>query len=191
MLGLCRLKLASEPEEVRRRADVRRADMRDFDLGREFSLVTLPFRSFQHLLTVADQLACLSRVREHLAPRGRLVLDVFNPSIAFLAREPSGDEAEPPFRMPDGRTVARICRVVSRDLFRQVQNVELVYDVEHPGGLKERVVHAFPMRYFFRFEVEHLLRRSGFALDAVHADFAGNPYGSTYPGEMIFVARRE
>src|SRR3989304_4574878 len=47
-------------------------DMRDFRLDERFGLVIIPFRSFLHLLTVADQKACLAHIREHLAEGGRL-----------------------------------------------------------------------------------------------------------------------
>jgi hypothetical protein len=46
------------------------------------------------------------------------------------------------------------------------------------------------MRYLFRFEVEHLLARSGFTVEHVYADYERNPYGSHYPGELIVVARK-
>jgi hypothetical protein len=46
------------------------------------------------------------------------------------------------------------------------------------------------MRYFFRYEVEHLLARCGFTVEALYADYDKSPYGSKYPGELIFVARK-
>ena len=46
------------------------------------------------------------------------------------------------------------------------------------------------MRYLFRDEVEHLLVRCGFDLETAYADFEKNPYGSTYPGDIICVARK-
>ena len=77
-----------------------------------------------------------------------------------------------------------------RDAFNQINYVELIYYVTHPDGREERLVHSFPMRYLFRFEAEHLLVRSGFEVEDVYADFEKNPYGSTYPGELIFVAKK-
>ena len=68
--------------------------------------------------------------------------------------------------------------------------VELLYDVTHADGHEERLVHAFPMRYLFRFEAEHLLARCGFAIEALYAGFDKSPYGSAYPGELVFVARK-
>jgi hypothetical protein len=97
---------------------------------------------------------------------------------------------EPEFVTPDGRKVIRRHRIVARDLHHQINQVELIYYVTHPDGTQERLVHAFPMRYLFRFEAEHLLVRCGFEVEAVYADFDKSPYGSKYPGELIFVAKR-
>jgi len=98
-------------------------------------------------------------------------------------------EAEPPFTHPDGRIVTRRSRILERDPANQVFTGELIYDVAHPGGRTERLVHQYRFRYFFRFEAEHLLARAGFAVDHVYSGFDRAPYGSTYPGELIFVAR--
>ena len=87
MLAVCREGLAAEPAEVQARVQLVEADMRDFDLGREFALATIPFRPFQHLTTVEDQIACLHAIHRHLRPGGRLVLDIFNPYLPALVEE--------------------------------------------------------------------------------------------------------
>lgn len=192
MLQVCRDRVAREPDEVRSRVRLVQADMRSFGLARTFALVTMPFRPFQHLTTVEDQLRCLAAIHRHLERGGRLVLDLFNPSLTALVQDNLGREAgeEPEFTTPDGRRVTRWHKIVSRDLLHQVNQVELVYYVTHPDGRKERLVHGFPMRYLFRYEAEHLLVRSGFDVEALYADYDRNPYGSTYPGDLIFVARK-
>jgi SAM-dependent methyltransferase len=192
MLAACREPLSREPAEVQSRVQLVRGDMRRFDLGRAFSLVTTPFRPFQHLITVKDQLSCLACIRRHLADGGRLVLDLFNPDMGRLVDDKylSEQEEEEPFSLPDGRSVVRRYRTVSRDPFNQVQQNELIYYVTHPDGREERLVHAFPFRHLFRFEAEHLLVRSGFQVEDVYADFDKSPYGSKYPGDLIFVARK-
>jgi SAM-dependent methyltransferase len=192
MLGVCRERLHKEPQEVQARVELVQGDMRDFDLGKAFALVTVPFRPFQHLTTVQDQMACLSCIHDHLLPGGQLILDLFNPSLHTLVREDMGEEQgdEPPFITPDGREVVRRWRWTSRDLFNQINHVEMIYYVTHPDGQQERLVHAFPMRYLYRFEAEHLLARCGFALQHVYADYEKHPYGYTYPGDLIMVARK-
>ena len=144
------------------------------------------------MTTVDDQLACLASIRNHLADGGRLILDVFNPSLSLLMDDRYLDEhgEEPEFTMADGRRVVRRERTVTRDLFNQVQDVELIYYVTHTDGREERLVHRFQMRYLFRFEAEHLLARSGFQVEALYADYDKSPHGSKDPGELIFVAKK-
>ena len=191
MLKVCRERLQGEAKEVRAGTRLVQADMRDFDLSQTFKLVTLPFRPFQHLTTVEDQLACLKCLHRHLAKGGKLILDIFNPMVESLTRDNLGEEVgeEPEFTTPDGRRVIRCSKTVSRDLFNQVIHVELIYYVTHPDGRQERLVHAFPMRYLFRYEAEHLLVRSGFEVEQVYADYDKSLFGSKYPGELIYVAK--
>ena len=192
MLEVCRQRLHEESEGVRGHVRLVEADMRTFDLGSRFTLATIPFRPFQHLITVEDQLSCLASIRRHLVDNGVLILDLFNPSLDFLVNRPVGEELdeEPPFVTPDGRKVIRRQKTVAIDRFQQVGHYELIHYVSHPDGRQERLVQAFPMRYLFRFEAEHLLARAGFTLEHVYADFEKNPYGSKYPGELLIVARR-
>ena len=191
MLEVCRQRLKDEPIEVQDQVTLIQGDMRDFSLGKTFSLVTTPFRPFQHLLTVEDQVSCLTSIHRHLEPGGVLILDIFNPSLEALTADNLGEEIgrEPEFTTPEGIRVLRFDKTVSRDLVSQIIRVELVYYLTHPDGQKERLVHAFPLRYLFRFEVEHLLSRCGFEVDDIYADYQKNPLGYTYPGELIFVAR--
>ncbi len=193
MLAVCGAAIDAEPPEVRRRIALCQANITDFDLGRGHRLITMPFRPFQYLLTVQEQLACLSAIWRHLEPGGQLVFDLFNPSVDGLARplDPSVTDAEPPFTHPDGRTVVRRNRVLERDLANQTFGGELTYEVTHPGGRVESLVHRYRFRYLFRFEVEHLLARAGFAVDGVYSGFDRSQYGSHYPGELIFIARRQ
>src|SRR5262249_20178575 len=191
MLGVCRRKLENEPADVRSRVHLVDGDLRDFRFPRRFKLVTIPFRPFQHLTTVDDQLSCLSSIHRALADDGRFVFDLFNPSLDALVI-PVGQESEPEpeFVTADGRRVIRRYQTVNRDRFNQVNHAELIYYITHPNGRQERIVHAFPMRYIFPFEAEHLLARAGFTVEHLYADWDKSPYGSKYPGELIFVARK-
>src|SRR5258708_13420530 len=63
--------------EARERLHLVQGNMAGFDLGEKFRLGIIPFRPFQHLLEVHQQINCLECVRKHLAPGGRLILVVF------------------------------------------------------------------------------------------------------------------
>jgi SAM-dependent methyltransferase len=193
MLRRLQENLAQETPVVRDLISYEQGDMQSFDLGRQFRLITIPFRPFQHLLTAESQLACLDCIRRHLAPGGRFILDVFNPSVQTLAEEPSDKEFghEPEFVMPDGRRVRRSARIPRRDLAAQINDVELIYSVTDPDGAERTLIHEFRMRYLFRFEVEHLLARAGLRIVELYADYDRSPFGSKYPGEIIAIAEAD
>src|SRR5438105_2408836 len=103
MLERCREKLAREPVPVRERVSLHEADVRQFQVrdsgtagASGFPLAIAPFRVFQHLVSVADQVRCLETVRAHLAPGGRLVFDVFNPHFTKLTSDRSAAVEETP-----------------------------------------------------------------------------------------------
>lgn len=193
MLEICREKLKGEPPEVRGRAKLVRADMRSFDLGSKFSLIIITYGPFNLLLSVEEQICCLNCINRHLPDNGALLFDVFYPDLKELSASEKGAEifmAKTPFEMPDGRIVTWGIRYNSVDYNRQVIHGELIYDIRYPDGHEERLVYTDPLRYFFRFEVEHLLARTGFRTVSVYADFDKEPFGSKYPSELVFFARK-
>ncbi len=192
MLNVCKKRVAELSPEVNSRISLIKNDMRSFDLEREFGLITLPFRPFQHLTTVEDQISCLKTIHKHLKPGGRLILDLFNPSMKFLVDENAFKESgdEPGFEMPDGRKVTRRIRIAKRDLFNQVSDCELIYYIKHPDGHEEKAIHEFKMRYLFRYEAEHLLVRCGFEVENLFAGYDRSEFGSKDPGELVFVATK-
>jgi len=126
MLAVCHERLNTEPKHVRSKVQLVEGDMRHFELARTFGLVTLPFRPFQHLTTVGDQLACLDCIHHHLETGGKLILDIFNPWLEALAKQNIGEEMaeEPEFSMPDGRRIIRRHKITSRDVFNQINYVD-------------------------------------------------------------------
>jgi SAM-dependent methyltransferase len=191
MLERCRAKLAAEPAEVRARVRLLRASMTEFELEGRFRLVTAPFRSFQHLCTVEEQLACLACAHRQLEPGGRVILDFFHVDPSALSDPAWTAEREdsPETRLPDGRRFRRTVRIVARHRAAQVNDVEFVYYVTHPDGRAERLAQVFPLRYFFRYEVEHLLARAGFRVAALYGNFDRSPFADDSP-EMIFLAEK-
>ena len=181
-------KRAAMRVEARERVHLVQGDMTRFDLGEKFRLVIIPFRPLQHLLEVEQQLDCLECVRKHLAPGGRLILDVFQTDAERMhdpvhMREMLVTE----YRTPDGRQVRITERVAAFHRAEQRNDVEMIFFVKHPGGREERLVFAWPLRYFFRYEVEHLLARCGFKVAAEYGDFDRTAIQDDSP-EMIFVA---
>jgi SAM-dependent methyltransferase len=181
-------KRAAYRVEARERVHLVQGDMAGFDLGEKFRLIIIPFRPFQHLLEVRQQMDCLGCVRKHLAPGGRLILDVFQTDAERIhdpvhMREMLVTE----YKTADRREVRISERVAAFHRAEQRNDVEMIFSIRHPDGRQERLVFAWTLRYFFRYEVEHLLGRSGFQVTAEYGNFDRSPIRNDSP-EMIFVA---
>lgn len=163
------------------------APMQRFDLGEDrFTLIFAAFRVFQHLYTIEDQLACLACVRRHLAPGGRFAFDVFAPRLARTAQTEEPEQVDARFEQ-DGESVTRYA-AVSRDPAAQLLHVRFRYERARNGEIVGSEEAHFRMRWFWRFELEHLLARAGFGEVVMHGDFDRRPIGADTPA-FIAIAR--
>ncbi|HWQ12980.1 MAG TPA: class I SAM-dependent methyltransferase [Roseiflexaceae bacterium] len=153
-----------------------------------FGLAIVALNSFMHLTTTADQLAALGHLHAALAPGGLLALDLFNPDARGLAGLDGGLVLDRAFTLVDG---ARVQKFVAQraDMARQLNHVTFIYDELDAAGQVRRTTYPFTMRWLYRYELEHLLARCGFALEAVYGSYELDPFA---PGsELMFsVARR-
>jgi len=157
------------------------ASMETFDVGaRRFALVTCPFRAFQHLLTVDAQLAALANVRRHLAPGGAFAFDVFDPKLAWIAAPADTERLDATF-MIDGVETRRFAST-RVDLATQVMEVTFRFEPAQTDG--NTIVR---LRWFYRYEIEHLLARVGFTDLTIYGGYDRRPWKPE--GETVIVAR--
>ena len=187
MLALAQRKVAAEG--LAEHVTLVQADMRDLDLGTRFNLAFVVANSFMHLLSIDDQLAALARIRAHLNPGGLLVLDLFNPDLNRLLDSEGRFVLEKVMTEPE--TGQRVMKFFSRqaDQGQQILRVTFVVDeVDGDGGVR-RTLFPISLRYFFRYELELLLRHAGFVVEAIYGshdldEFSGDS------DQLIAVARR-
>ena len=164
-------------------------DMRELALDRAFSLVIIPFRGFLSLLSVDDQVRTLSRVRDHLAPDGRLVFDIFVPDPDMLAQD-----QDVPYHLrdvirPDTGERLVLWHQSRYDHHNQVIDVRVIVEsLDDAGAVSRRLYRDFQVRYAHRWEVEHLLARCGYEVVDLFGDFERSPFDET-SAEMVWVAR--
>lgn len=171
MLDDLKRRLAAESPEVRRRITLVRGDMRKKKLGRKFPLVFCTFNTALHLFTRRDVEAFFARVREHLAPGGRFVVDLSTPQPVDLARDPEAWHGAPPFRHPTAGRV-RYKERFEYDPVRQVLFVTMRFSPMQGG---DEWIVPLAHRQFFPAEWEALLHYNGLDAIEVHGDFAGGP----------------
>ena len=163
------------------------ADCRQFELGRKFALIFLPFNSMQHLHDPASLESLFRCVRGHLEDHGRFIFDVFNPSIAILNRDPSDRRLEREFEDPDGKGTIRLEQTMHYDDASQVNRIQWYFS---SATQKDFRVEQLPMRCFFPQELDLLARWGGFVIQQKFGNFERKPFTS---GDMkqVMVCRAE
>jgi SAM-dependent methyltransferase len=187
MLARARCKAGRELEG---RLHLLRADMRDFDLGRQFELAFAAFGTFHHLLTPDDQLACLRCVARHLAPGGLFACDL----RPFWHDEWEAGDSVPLLHdwtrpLPEtGESVTKL-RAARTDRARQTKHETHIYDRLSTDGTLRRLVHEVDLRFVTRYEMEGLLRDAGLHCDRLYGDFDLSPFNEESP-YLIAVAQK-
>ena len=168
MIERCRGKL--EPAD---RARVWVANATRFRTEERYALVVAPFRVLSHVQEPGDQLRLLDAAHDHLLPGGRFVFDLYVPNLKLLLEglpETSDFDGE----HAPGRRLRRIVSSSPANLARQTSRVRMGFVWDEDDG-ERREDWEFEMRFFFRFEIEHLVARSKLTLEAIHGDFEGGP----------------
>ena len=190
MLAIARHKLEQRPSHVQSRVQLVEGDMRRFSIDRRFALITIPYRAFLHNLDAADQLETLGRVRDHLSENGQLVFNVFDPKVQHLAAGRWSIPAKRRREFVHPRTGHRVTikEEFTYDLARQMVDGAFVFDEVDAttGQVRGTVRSPLTLRYVFRYEMEHLLARSGFRIEALFGDFKRGPFVAG--GEQIWIA---
>lgn len=170
------------------------ADMRQLDLERAFALIILPGHSFQFMLTPQDQLKALASFKSHLLPGGALVIHLDHQDVGWLDRVcgPLAGVFEPcnTIRHPRTGELIRPAHAWIYEPSTQTATVTSKWEQldEHGNVLHAWTRAPMPLHCVFRFEMEHLLARAGFELQALYGDFFENELVSD-SSEMIWVAR--
>ena len=167
-----------------------KADMKGFDLGESFQLVTIPSNTLLLALTQEDQLRTLKCAARHLEPQGRLVFDVFVPGPDLLTERETepfvwGETVHP----ETGNRV--VMSAISRaDGATQINRETQVFEeYDRAGRIARRAVLPIEMRYLFPAECHALVEQAGLVAEEVRGGFAGEPLTDDSE-EMIFVCRR-
>ncbi|MGH2353333.1 MAG: class I SAM-dependent methyltransferase [Chloroflexota bacterium] len=190
MLARARARTQRLPAAAAERLEWVQGDMASFDLPtRQFGLIFVAYNSFWLLDTVEAQADCLRCAARHLAPAGRLVLDLFPPNADDFQ-----DDTGIVQRLPaqhHGRGVLRI-KDYTYDPARRVATSDVRYYAEGPQtGATAAMFAAF--RYGLRLappeEVQALLETEGYVVEATYGTYRRDPLTPDTP-RAIFVARR-
>lgn len=187
MLDRARARLHREPA-LAQQVQLIEGDVRAMQLPERFRLVIVGLDSFGLLIEQGDQLQALAALRRHLRPDGLLVLDVANGNLR-------GAEAEEETLLhrhgpaPERQDQLLLKWVIRRtDHAAQLDHLLHIYDETDGDGRVRRTAVEVTLRYFTRFELQLLLERVGFEIEALYGDYDLAPYGPSSQ-RLIAVAR--
>lgn len=158
------------------------ADVRAFDLAATFSTVIFVANGLCHLLTSADFEACAACVRQHLAPGGRFIIDVFVPHLGVLTRDPTTRfPMSEPYEDPDGRGRVTMTHTNIYEPTTQINHITTY--TTWPTGAES--VGEVDMRMFFPQELDALLKCNGLPVAYKFSDYQGTPFGPGATKQLI------
>ncbi len=141
------------------------------NINMKFELILAPFRMLSHVIDVEDQLNFLNGVADHLLPGGECIFDLFIPDLSILLE---GFEQYQDFEgeYEKGKQLKRYI-TAHADMIKQINKVtmKLCWE-ENEKELSDS--WEFDMRFFFRYEIEHLVARSKLELKAIYGDYQEN-----------------
>jgi SAM-dependent methyltransferase len=157
------------PEDKHKRISLQ--NIIDFKSDFKFDLIIAPFRVIMHLLEKDEQIRAINNVYEHLENNGKFIFDAFIPDLNQLLNGINNyvdfeGEYEP------GKKIKRI--VSTRpDLINQLINIRFHLEWDEDNELKHEEWRV-PLRFYFRYELEHLIERSRFERYKILGDYQGN-----------------
>ena len=197
LLAIARRKIALHGHAPNAAADLPlpvrlvQADMTSFQLARtEVDFTYVVSNTLMHLTTQAEQLMALQCANRHLRAGGLLLIDLFNPDVAYLEAISGNQELADWWE--DEESGARVLKWTTRylDAARQLQDTIFVYEEIFPDGRNVQTRLAFPLRFWWPDEGAMLLEQAGFAVDEIYGDFDGSPYRPDSE-RLLFIARKK
>jgi SAM-dependent methyltransferase len=143
----------------------------DFNFDFNFDLIIAPFHMMMHILEKDEQLAAIKNVHRHLTDHGRFIFDAFIPDLRQLINEIK-NRVDFENEYATGKKIRRTVSTQT-DLLHQLLNITFLFEWDEDDGPR-REEWTFPLRYCFRYELEHLIERSGFSDYKILGDYSAN-----------------
>lgn len=190
MIKAAEAKRSGHTDAVGDRVRFVQGDMTGFDLGQRFRFVYITYRSFQALLTPDAQRNCLRCVWRHMAPGGRLMINLFDPKLARCDADFDWPVEKQTVRNPaTGLDVEQRSIERKNDPFTQsLKMLWVLQERDGDGNVVREEYERLDLRWTYRYEMRHLLELCGFEIEAEYSDFEKSP--PMYGGEQVWVVQK-
>jgi len=192
MLSVAQERVSNLGSEVQKNISLIFTDIRCPEIKQKYKTVIVPYRAFLHLYNVDEQLAALAAIHDLLTGNGTLILSLFDPDVRTLAR--FAQEVNGSYRVFRSGKLANDNKgliswaTTHCDLEKQLIEELWTYEEIKESEVVNREYGLFKIRYIFRYEMEHLLIRTGFKIKNLFGDFDRSPY--RYGSEQIWICNK-
>lgn len=191
MIEQFRLKMVKLSQTTAASIHLFQGDMSNFELGRKFSLVIVPYRSFQILQDETLEKACLERVYHHLEDGGYFIIDLGN-FAKIEESEWESDKETLDWATEDPKTGNVVCRThIKRgiDKKNQIVHIKKTYYVTKEDTSIERITKEASAKYFHEDQIKTLLKSNGFKIVGEMGFYDGRPINDG--SEFIFICQKK
>lgn len=183
MLSVLHSKLDAESLDCR----IMQADMREFVMEKRYNLITIPFRSMQHMLTLEDRIDVIRSAKNHLREDGRLVFDVAFPNYEALASG-FGQESLDAEWTESGRSVRMYFRRDGYCKIGQIMLGTLLFRVFDGNKILHEEKQSLEMHFFSLPELEACFMATGFSIEERYGSYNFEPLDEK-ASQMVFVLK--
>jgi hypothetical protein len=134
-----------------------------------------------HLHSVDDIESCFFYVKKHLKTKGRFIIDIFNPRLDILLRNPTKRCPHAAYPDPNGKGVIKVTENNTYDDAAQINKIKLYYKI----GNREEKVEELNMRIFYPQEIDALLKYNGFTIEKKFGNYDEITFRSGSPKQII------
>jgi SAM-dependent methyltransferase len=183
MIGVLKARL---PESEHFRVSI--CDLCRLNMSRRFDLVIAPFRVFMHLIETKQQIMALNKVYDHLNPGGKFIFDLFVPKLKLLT-EGLHNFNDFTGEYESGKKLERYTSMTV-DIIRQISHVSFRFVWEEKDEEKTAEWKT-DLRFFFRYELEYLVKQSKLTLVNIFGGFDESPLDKDSKEFVVMCERSE
>ena len=189
MLAGFRRHLEREDDDTRARIELVQADIRELALEeRDFGLAIIPYSSLLLIDSLEEQRRAVQAVARHLGPEHLFALDIINPFCMRLRGESTATPMPTRINVRTGNEYTRFSQLSPLDESGR-QRVYGWYSERAPDGAVVETPYSFWWRPLFPWEIERLLRESGFTVLSATEDYGDAPY-TARSRNLFLIAKR-
>ena len=155
-------------------SNILEATARDFQIDTRFKFAFIACNTFQHFLSTEDQRSALLNIKKHLAPRGKLIIDMVIPDINEMVSSNGKQEIFEIKNPINGNKI--VDKFTPKyDFVNQIEDDEIILEEYRGDSIVRESTANVKMTYIFPRELLLLLTSCGYRINNVWKNYKGAP----------------